>query len=108
MLVLLSGILAGIAGAWWTSGRLWIWASVVILVLLATLMPMFATTWFDALRSAVGIQTYQQKRKGLALGPQATDAELAVLLDSSRPALIATIGIVGLVILGWLMVMKPF
>src|SRR5437764_15347560 len=30
--LLIFGILAGISGAWWTSGRLWIWAALVVLV----------------------------------------------------------------------------
>jgi hypothetical protein len=107
-LVLLTGILSGIAGAWWTSGRLWIWAGVGVLVLLGILMPALATTWMDNLRHAVGIPTFNDNRKKLAPPPPASDAELAVLLSSSRPVVVAILGMVGLIILAWLMVLKPF
>jgi hypothetical protein len=107
-LVLLTGIVSGIAGGWWTSGRLWIWAAVVVLVLLGILMPALATTWLDNLRHAVGLPTFNDKRKKLAPPPPASDADLAVLLSSSRPIVVAVVGIVGLIVLAWLMVLKPF
>ena len=34
--------------------------------------------------------------------------ELAVLLDSRRPDVIALVGVLGLLILIWLMMFKPF
>jgi hypothetical protein len=107
-LVLVSGILAGIAGAWWTAGRLWIWASVVVLVLLAIAMPLMGTRWFDALRHAVGLPTFADNRSKTAPPPAASDAELSALLASPRPIQLAVVGLGGLVILAWLMVLKPF
>src|SRR5947209_8133958 len=62
-LVLVTGILSGIAGAWWTSGKLWIWAAVVVLVLLGILMPAIATPWLDSIRHTLGIATATDARR---------------------------------------------
>src|SRR4051794_11109155 len=40
--VIIAGILAGIAGQWFTSGRWWIWAAVVVLVVVTVLMSNLA------------------------------------------------------------------
>ena len=40
--------------------------------------------------------------------PPAPDGELAALLDSRRPAVVALIGLVGIGLIAWLMVLKPF
>src|SRR5262245_20944404 len=42
-LLALAGLLSGIVAGWWTSGRLWIWASVVVLVVVAGLMTPIAS-----------------------------------------------------------------
>ena len=41
-LLALAGALSGIVGGWWTSGQLWIWASVVVLVIVTGLMTPIA------------------------------------------------------------------
>ena len=65
------------------------------------------TTTYVKLRRAVGIQTPQDVRKGILPEP-VSDAELEALLRSSRPAWGAAIGVVGLIVIIWLMEMKPF
>lgn len=81
----LAGIAAAfIAGLW---GRGWIWAAIVLLVLLFAAMYARASTWFADVRRAAGIVT---------------------LTASTRPMEIAAIGYGGLVVILWLMVMKLF
>ncbi len=107
LVLLVAGILSGIAGAWWTSGQLWIWAGLGLLVLITVAMYAVLTTYFLKLRAAVGIPT--QKEVKLGIEPvQLSDPELAVLLASPQPLIGAAIGVVGIVVIVWLMVLKPF
>jgi len=106
-LLLLAGILSGIAGGWWTSGQLWIWAAVLVLVLVFGAMYGLLTTYYIRLRNAVGIAGPQDVKKGI-VPVELPDDELAVLLASKRPLIGAAVGIVGIVVIVWLMVAKPF
>lgn len=106
--ILLTGIGAGIVGGWWTSGQLWIWAALVTFVGVSIVMYAIPVPHFAALRRAVGIQSEQDRRRGNPLPPPASDEELARLLASSRPLVGAVVGIVGILILAWLMMLKPF
>lgn len=108
LVVLVAGIAAGIAGAWWTSGRLWIWASVVLLVATVVAMYLVPLPHFNAIRHAIGQATYDDIRKGRLPPAPATDDELARLLVSPRTLAGAAIGFGGLALIGWLMVVKPF
>lgn len=108
MVLLASGIAAGIVGGWWTSGRLWIWVSVGLLVAIFVGMYGVAAPYFEALRHAVGMATYQDVREHRVPPPPATDGELASLLASRRPAATAFIGLGGIGLIAWLMVLKPF
>ena len=66
-----------------------------------------ATTWFSDLRRAAG-QGYYVMRKGGQPAERPDAAKLATLTASSPPMEIAAIGYGGLVLILWLMVMKPF
>jgi hypothetical protein len=106
--LLIGGILAGISGGWWTSGKLWIWAAVVVLVGIAVGMYVVALPYFNNLRNAVGLATYQDAQKGLAPPEPLPVGQLETLLSSSAPAVTAAIGLGGIVVIAWLMVLKPF
>jgi hypothetical protein len=108
MVLLIAGILSGIAGGYWTSGQLWIWASLILFVATIVAMYLLATPWFGSVRNAVGVATYQDIRKGMPPPPQLGDQELAALLSSRRPLEIAAVGLGGIVLLVYLMVLKPF
>lgn len=108
VILMLSGIVAGIVGAWWTSGRLWLWASLALLVAVIVGMYAVAAPYFEALRHAVGLATYQDIREQRDPPQPATDGELAILLQSRRPAIVALIGLGGIGLITALMVLKPF
>jgi hypothetical protein len=65
-----------------------------------------ASTWFRDLRRAAG-HAYETG-KGAQPAERPDAARLATLTASSRPMEIAAIGYGGLVLILWLMVMKPF
>lgn len=106
--VLFAGILTGIAGGYWTSGQLWIWASLILFVATVVAMYVLASSWFASVRHAVGVATLQDIRKGLQPPPPLEDEELAALLTSRRPLTIAAVGLGAIVLLVYLMVLKPF
>ena len=106
--VLASGILAGIAGGWWTSGRLWIWASLIVFIAVGAAMTPIAAGYMEAARHAVGMPSVMDRRKNVEPPPAASDAELERILSSSRPLVTTVIGLGGIAVLTWLMMMKPF
>jgi hypothetical protein len=108
LVLLLFGILAGISGAFWTSGKLWIWAALVVLVGIVVGMYLVALPFFNNVRHAVGLATFDDVRKGLQPPEPASASQLATLLASSAPMTTALIGLGGLAIIAWLMVLKPF
>lgn len=107
LLVLLAGgIVAGFVGDWWGQG--WIWTAIGVLVALIVAMYALASTYYTRLREAAGIQTYEQRKKGIEPGPPAPPQELEAILGSARPLVISGIGFAGLLVILWLMVLKPF
>jgi hypothetical protein len=56
----------------------------------------------------VGVQTYDQKRKGIQPGPPAPADEIHRLLRSPQPFLVMGTGTIALLVILWLMVYKPF
>src|SRR5204863_5650343 len=83
--LLIFGILAGISGAWWTSGRLWIWAALVVLVGIVVGMYLVALPFFNSVRHAVGLATFDDVRKGLQPPEPVSASDLETLLASSAP-----------------------
>jgi MFS family permease len=103
LILILAGVLAGFMGDWWSSG--WIWAAIGVLVLMLFGMYAMATSYYKQVRTAVGIAV--PGAKGPAPEPKPPE-ELARLLDSSRPVVLALYGGIGLIVIIWLMVLKPF
>jgi hypothetical protein len=102
--LLLTGIAAGFAGDYWGQG--WIWASIGILVVLWGYMSFRGTRYHDEVRHAVGsVGIYDPKATE---PPPADPAALAALQASSRAVELAVVGGIGLVVILWLMVFKPF
>ena len=101
----IAGILAGFSGNYWTSGRYWIWASLAVAIVVAGLMTPLGAMYLNRIREAVGIDP-----KTGTINPSATadDAAVAAAIGSGRPILLASIGAVGVVVLAWLMMFKPF
>jgi uncharacterized membrane protein len=100
LLLLIAGIAAGFVGNWWQFG--WIWAALVVFVVVWALMSIFTGPAFRRARIAVGFT-----------GPRTVDEsvvsdKLPQALADLRPWLPTVTGGVGLLIILWLMVLKPF
>jgi len=107
LILLVAGILAGIVGGWWTNGGLWLWTALVVLVVVVGLMYGLMTTNYGQVRQALGIPSQNDQKKGIVPEP-ASDEALDALLTSSRPTIGAVVGLAGLLVIIWLMVVKPF
>jgi hypothetical protein len=103
-LLLLAGIVAGFMGGHW--GRLWIWAALGILVLVIAVMYVVATPFYGRMRAAAGVPGTEQT--AAKLSPPATPPDLEQLATSNRPMLLAVVGGLGLAVIVWLMLFKPF
>ena len=99
LLLLVGGIWAAFAANLW--GELWVWLSIAVLLGVAIAMYLVGTRFYMRVRQAVGA------------GPSAANSpplgadELAVLLERPQPHLLGAIGGIGLLVILWLMVVKP-
>lgn len=103
LLLLIGGVVAGLVGGHFSRG--WIWASLGILVVTMVAMYMLATPFYRRLREAVGAETREpQATPGAPVDAAALDA----LASSSRPMVLAVVGLAAFAIILWLMLLQPF
>ena len=104
LVLLIAGILAGIVAG--SFGRMWIWASLVLLIGVGVAMTPLGVNHLNAIRTAIGLPT-RSTPPGAILTPASGD-ELAAVLDTRRPELLALIGGGGFVVILYLMMFRPF
>jgi len=105
VLLLVGGIWAGIIGDWFKFG--WIWLALGLVVAITVLMYLIATPFFSKLRAALGQRTMQTKKTDPDPVPLSDDEVLAIVARTPLAAL-SGVGVGGLLIILWLMVVKPF
>jgi hypothetical protein len=103
--LLIAGIAAGIIGGHFARG--WIWASIALLVAIAVLMYALGSRYYGRVREAVGLRSYQTPKDAPDPTPVSAEA-LAALVDTRRADVIGLVGVIGLLVLLWLMLFKPF
>ena len=96
LLLLVGGAAAATEGGLWAQP--WVWGSAIVLVAVLVGMYALAASYYYPLREMVAGKDGQ---------PPASPEALAAYLDSRRPEMIAGVGALGLLVLVWLMVMKP-
>jgi hypothetical protein len=105
LVLLVAGIAAAISGDWFRMG--WPWAAIAILVLVAIAMFVLGSRYYATVRQALGMPSMNDK-KGEQPPPARPPEEIVRLLDTRRPEQIAVVGFAGLLVLLWLMILKPF
>ena len=105
LLILVGGIWAGIYGSWFS--KAWIWVALVVFIAIAVAMYAIATPYFKRLRIALGQRTQGQAKDAPDPVP-APDADIAAIAASAPAGVLDAVGFVGLVVILWLMVVKPF
>jgi cytochrome bd-type quinol oxidase subunit 2 len=104
LLLLVGGIWAGIYNDWFKMG--WIWVALVVFIVIAVLMYMIATPYFKRLRIALG-QRVMGMPKDAPEPVAAADADIAAIAATAPASLLVAVGLGGLLIILWLMVVKP-
>lgn len=105
LVLLASGILAGIVLQ--SFGRAWIWASLVMLIVIGGAMTPLGIGYFNGIRKALGQRTRDIKKDAPDPVP-ASDADLALARNTNRPEVLLAIGGGGFAVILWLMMFKPF
>jgi hypothetical protein len=104
LVLLVFGILAGIVLGEW--GTAWLWASLVMFIVIAAVMTPVGSAYFTAARQALGQRTRGLKPSDSDPIP-ATDAELEAILESKRPEILLALGGGGFLVILWLMMLRP-
>ena len=104
-LTLITGILMIFLGGMWN--RVWIWLSLVLLLVLFTAMTMLAASYFTQLRKDAGLRYFDIIFPRPAL-PPASPEVLKVHLSAFKPWPVALIGGGVLLLVTWLMIFQPF
>jgi hypothetical protein len=105
LVILVAGIVAALQAEQFSRG--WTWAALVVVVIVIGAMYGLGSMYYARVRNAVGQRSYRDKADAPDPTPLPSD-ELAALLDSRRPELLAAIGGIGLLVLLWLMRFRPF
>jgi predicted integral membrane protein DUF2269 len=96
-------LIVGGLGAAWTAnlwGRPWIIASIAVFIVVLVLMWAVASPYYMNLRKALA-------EVGPDGNPTLSAEGLAAQLDTRRPEILSVVGTLGLLLLVWLMVIKP-
>ena len=107
LLLIVSGILVGIAAGWWFNGQWWLWVSIVLLVVIVAVMTPLVAIPMSNMRRGLGMPSQADIKSGTTPNP-VDDAALELLLSDRRPLIGATVAIGGIVLITWLMESKPF
>ena len=105
MVLVRAGIGAGIMGYWFSMG--WIWAAIVVLVVLWIGMWFYAACFYAPVRKALGMP-YRETRGDLPAVAPATEAEIIAAVQATNPALLGGISFLLIAVILWLMMFKPF
>lgn len=105
LVAVLLGIVAAIMGNHFS--RLWPWASIGVVVVAFAVMTPLGANPMSNLRSALG-QPSRNDKKGAPPPPPGSDEAVRAAQARLRPDLLATVGIVAIAVLVWLMELKPF
>jgi multisubunit Na+/H+ antiporter MnhG subunit len=101
----LGGILAGFSGNYWTTGQYWIWASLILAIVVVAMMTPMGRFYFNRIRAAVGVDpNTNQVAQGFVVDEAALDAAIM----SGKPMVLAAAGFGLIIVLSWLMFFRPF
>jgi hypothetical protein len=105
MALLLAGVGAGIMGNWFSQG--WIWAAIVLLVLMWFGMVVYGMRYFTPIRKALGMPYRDRDGEHEGESP-ASEYEIRALIEGSNPYIMAGMYAAFILLMLWLMKYKPF
>jgi hypothetical protein len=105
LVLLVAGIITGFMGSWW--GNIWIWISLVTLILLTGWMFGVGQSLYHPLRRMLGME-WMIQGKPQPVEPARPMAEIEAHIAKTNPRLFLIIGLGGFFFILWLMIFKPF
>jgi hypothetical protein len=108
LLIVASGVVAGIMGGLFTNGQLWLWVSLGLFLAIAFYMSF--VRWFRMVdvRHAAGLQTQDDIKKDVPALEPLSEAEIAAKVARVQPWLVLVVGFGGLMVVLALMMFQPF
>ncbi len=97
-----TGVALGFMGGYW--GQWWLWISIAIIALVTIGMTPMAAMRLRTLRVAMGVEPVKPGKEQAAPDP----AEAQRMLEGWNPFPVAALGAIGLFVVLWLMMFKPF
>ncbi len=108
IVLLVSGIVAGIMGGLFTDGRWWLWVSLALFIAIAFYMSFVRWRSMVDVRHAAGLQTADDVKKGIAAPEPGDEATIVAAVAKVGAWTVAAVGFGGLLIILALMMFKPF
>jgi amino acid transporter len=105
LILLISGIVAGVMLG--SFGRWWIWISLALLIVIGILMTPVGGSYLRGLRVAIG-QPPRNAKPGDPDPVAVSDSELAALQAMNRPEVLLAVGAGGFAVILYLMMFRPF
>ena len=81
LLLIVSGILVGVAAGWWFNGQWWLWLSIVLLVAIVLVMNPLVPIPMNQMRQGLGLMPTVEPRAGKVVVPVDDDGLDRLLLD---------------------------
>ncbi|MDX1435535.1 MAG: hypothetical protein R3335_01910 [Anaerolineales bacterium] len=110
LLILVTGIIAGVMGRWWLQG--WFWTSLVLLILITVFMGFLSGRTYYPLKDALGLYApfdkVTEEEIEAKLNEPIDDDKVQELAASGRPWEMTLVSLIGWSIIVWLMLFKPF
>ncbi|MEE9217255.1 MAG: hypothetical protein V3U32_07460 [Anaerolineales bacterium] len=107
MVSLISGIVLGFMGRFWSEA--WIWIAIVVFLVISFVMGGYGRNNFDRISYMIDPEKYKSPRDKKGEEPiPATDEELAAEQAKGRPMLLTITGFAALGLILWLMMFQPF
>lgn len=103
--LLTAGVALGFMGQWWSHG--WIWTSLGLFLLLGVTMMALGSRPFNRTRQLLQMEPRSAK-VAPALQGDALRQAVAATLSATHPLLLTLLSGVGLALILWLMMFKPF
>lgn len=99
------GIVLGVAQESWRQA--WFWLAIILLFVVSGVMTPFVAIPYNKVRRALGLKPPMGGKRALA-APAPSLEEIPAILEQARPVAASVMGFVGIAVILWLMVFKPF
>lgn len=105
LVLIIAGVIAGIMGNWFSQG--WIWASLVLIVVLFGWMYYYVFRYYTPVRKVVGLP-YRDRSGEHTPDAPGSETEIAAVIGATNPTLLLGVSFGLVAVILWLMMFKPF